>query len=305
MLLLAGLLGLLGLVGLVGILTGVTVCMEIDISSTGMIRMILMVEMRVRRVLVRERVEDVVNWTNCPFVAEKNKLMKKRMIVTLLLLCFAPFAVAFAREVRRPSKGFGKGLGRATSETQKESEEGKLDVFGLPPPTADSIFPKPSGNDISKCSGKNGGFELERVYPELNRLHPRMRQIHDAPPVFVIDNFLSSSDVQELVEAFKDPSVGLSMKSPQFSSAVSTRTSSTKFLPYDYPVVARFLSAAMDLLNAPMCNFEEPQVVRYKIGQEFTEHYDFVPPSSDKDVTQRAATLLVYLSSVSGSSGGG
>ena len=56
------------------------------------------------------------------------------MIVTLLLLCFAPFAVAFAREVRRPSKGFGKGLGRATSETQKESEEGKLDVFGLPPP---------------------------------------------------------------------------------------------------------------------------------------------------------------------------
>ena len=98
MLLLAGLLGLLGLVGLVGILTGVTVCMEIDISSTGMIRMILMVEMRVRRVLVRERVEDVVNWTNCPFVAdpqEKEQIDEKTHDCNTTIIMFCPFCGCF------------------------------------------------------------------------------------------------------------------------------------------------------------------------------------------------------------------
>ena len=44
---------------------------------------------------------------------------------------------------------------------------------------------------------------------------------------------------------------------------------------------------------------EEPQIVRYKTGQEFSFHYDEVPPPQLDNGGQRLATLLVYLNSVS------
>ena len=43
---------------------------------------------------------------------------------------------------------------------------------------------------------------------------------------------------------------------------------------------------------------EEPQVVRYELGQQFTWHYDAVPPTMKGNAGQRVATILVYLNNV-------
>jgi prolyl 4-hydroxylase len=50
---------------------------------------------------------------------------------------------------------------------------------------------------------------------------------------------------------------------------------------------------------------EEPQILRYQNGQEFSWHYDEVPSSQLDNGGQRLATLLVYLTSVPVTSGGG
>ncbi|KAL3925854.1 MAG: hypothetical protein SGARI_005771 [Bacillariaceae sp.] len=50
---------------------------------------------------------------------------------------------------------------------------------------------------------------------------------------------------------------------------------------------------------------EEPQIVRYERGQEFSWHYDEVPPPQLNNGGQRLATMLVYLTSVPDGKGGG
>ena len=45
--------------------------------------------------------------------------------------------------------------------------------------------------------------------------------------------------------------------------------------------------------------FEEPQVVRYEFGQQFSWHYDAIPKTLQDSSGNRLVTLLVYLNDVS------
>jgi prolyl 4-hydroxylase len=48
----------------------------------------------------------------------------------------------------------------------------------------------------------------------------------------------------------------------------------------------------------PIECFEEPQIVRYEFGQQFSWHYDAIPKSLQNSSGNRIATLLVYLNDV-------
>ena len=51
---------------------------------------------------------------------------------------------------------------------------------------------------------------------------------------------------------------------------------------------------------------EEPQIVRYEVGQEFTFHYDTMPGDiCNTNGGQRIATIIVYLNDVKDGCGGG
>jgi len=50
---------------------------------------------------------------------------------------------------------------------------------------------------------------------------------------------------------------------------------------------------------------EEPQIVRYRTGEEFSWHYDEIPSSQLSNGGQRQATLLVYLNDLDEDQGGG
>ena len=54
-----------------------------------------------------------------------------------------------------------------------------------------------------------------------------------------------------------------------------------------------------------MSRCEEPQIVKYDIGQEFTYHYDILPQEQLTNGGQRVATILIYLNTVSEKNGGG
>lgn len=143
----------------------------------------------------------------------------------------------------------------------------------------------------------------------------KLRLVHESPAVLVIDNFLtrrecleieqiampvgssssSSSRNQQVVE------VGSALFSEGSSSAASQltkRTSTSWFC--EYKAVPQLLTAAQYVLGLPLNHMEEPQIVRYQTGQEFTWHYDQVPATTQllANGGQRMATLLVYLNTV-------
>jgi len=58
------------------------------------------------------------------------------------------------------------------------------------------------------------------------------------------------------------------------------------------------LAKANGRLGIPLEQMEEPQIVRYRTGEEFSWHYDEVPAAQLDNGGQRIATLLVYLNTV-------
>lgn len=58
------------------------------------------------------------------------------------------------------------------------------------------------------------------------------------------------------------------------------------------------LAKAHNRLGIPLLQMEEPQIVRYRTGEEFTWHEDIVPAAQLDNGGQRIATLLVYLNTV-------
>ena len=59
-----------------------------------------------------------------------------------------------------------------------------------------------------------------------------------------------------------------------------------------------FIHKASKLTGKPINTFEEPQIVLYEMGQQFSWHYDAIPKSLLDESGQRIATLLVYLNTV-------
>ena len=69
--------------------------------------------------------------------------------------------------------------------------------------------------------------------------------------------------------------------------------------------MSTLLAKAQSLLNVDLKQIEEPQLVRYRTGEEFSWHYDEIPSTQLSNGGQRLATLLVYLNDLEADRGGG
>jgi len=132
--------------------------------------------------------------------------------------------------------------------------------------------------------------------PSLNTMYPGLRQIHNDPPIYEIDNFFTPDMCKDYID--RSMSIGFEIPSQTFATTTNTkRTSTTWFLKYqDAP---EFIHQANKLLNIPIEHFEEPQLVQYQFGQQFTWHYDYIPQTLLDDSGNRLATIIVYLNDVS------
>ena len=159
--------------------------------------------------------------------------------------------------------GFGSSKGGASKSTEKKSSEKKNTVGKIS-----------AGSDGAKSASKGDGASYIKHCPSMDRKFLNIRCINNDPPIFEIDDFLPSSVCDEfIVRAEKE---GVVVPSQTFSAdSGSKRTSSTWYLPY--AAVPELLDGATRLTGLSISTFEEPQVVRYEIGQQFSWHYDAIP----------------------------
>lgn len=133
-----------------------------------------------------------------------------------------------------------------------------------------------SGSSGSKSASKDDGASYVKHCPSMNRKYLNIRCVHNDPPIFEIDDFMSAKVCDEFIQ--RADKEGVVVPSQTFSAdSGSKRTSSTWYLPYD--AVPELLDGASRLTGLTIPTFEEPQVVRYEIGQQFSWHYDSIPKS--------------------------
>lgn len=229
------------------------------------------------------------------------------------------------KDKKQKSKTKKSGLVEMTPPVIPEkSDTPQLDKWGLPVATIDDLFPpmnpetelipvdpsRPTSLDeIQNFLKDHLDLRLDRFFDkdcvEMNTKQPNgvpmtLQLLHKSPPVLRIDNFFTLEECEVMKSATASAH---QVNSATFTGALSTRTSTSWFCRYQD--VSPLLAKANWVLNIPLETMEEPQVVRYQKGQEFSWHYDEVPAPQLKNGGQRLATLLVYLNDIAENCGGG
>lgn len=157
----------------------------------------------------------------------------------------------------------------------------------------------------SRCISQPGPPNMNYHLSTVDLSFPGIRVINSNPPVFEIDDFLTAEQCSALIDqAQNSKSLGGMGISQTFSGsgAVSSRTSSTCYLPAEY--VTDILEKVQLLTGVPISHYEETQICRYTAGQQYSWHYDSIPVKFQKGWGNRLATLIVYLNDVASVCGG-
>ena len=167
------------------------------------------------------------------------------------------------------------------------------------------MFPLPERRDairVHKKHAAKGGVGVAKAPAELLRGlrvdYPGLKLLHLDPLVVAVDAFFTDEECDAYLALREQPKATHKLEqSATFSSATNNaRTSTTWYVRYQEAYA--LLAKASSLLAAEPEHFEEPQLVHYASGQQFTWHYDAVPPALLTNGGQRLATLLVYLADV-------
>lgn len=138
----------------------------------------------------------------------------------------------------------------------------------------------------------------------LNLGYPGLRKVHEKPPVFLVDDFLTSDECDHLVKSAGPLLQRSKTHAIAGSEATKGRTSLTCHLAKKTQPCPLLLQKIQQLTNKPYGHMELPQVARYTDSQRYVEHYDGVDPHTEagrafcSNGGQRIATVLVYLNQV-------
>jgi prolyl 4-hydroxylase len=118
-------------------------------------------------------------------------------------------------------------------------------------------------------------------------------------PIKLLDAFITDEECNQLIDTYKDK--------VQQSLVVGnlphpSRTSSSYFLPQTDPVISQLRIKVAKLLDIPIENIEPIQFLRYRKGELYKYHHDFL--KGDTITNQRVHTVLVYLNTLQPEDGG-
>jgi prolyl 4-hydroxylase len=128
---------------------------------------------------------------------------------------------------------------------------------------------------------------------------PEKRTVNSAPKAVAIDRFIgprACAWIMARTRGRMDPQLVLTKTGP---ARIKARTGASFAMSFvDCDVVVLLLRARIAMtIGVPVGALEEPQVLHYAVGQQFTRHYDYLDPSDPQIETagQRLATFLAYL----------
>lgn len=179
------------------------------------------------------------------------------------------------------------------------------------------VAPHSNDDDDALASGAQ--------YLRLNLQYPGLRKVHESPPIYFCDHFLSDHQCDALMEA-AEPNLEPSKTLPLIKKGISAsltrlrmrmvfgasgadrgRTSFTCSLNKDESggPACWLLDKVQHLTGAPIEHMESPQVARYANTQCYTWHYDTPRGTEGREAARfcanggsRVATVLIYLNHV-------
>ncbi len=145
-------------------------------------------------------------------------------------------------------------------------------------------------------------------FTPINESYPGLRKVHDYPPVYVIEDFLTERECDELIEMSKDILHESEVVNSDNTGVVKKyRQSNSAYYTYDKVPFLKEKSEA--LMNRSSAVFENAQVTKYLQDGFYKAHLDSFDPNTPEGKKsmgnggQRLATILIYLTS--NSKGGG
>lgn len=172
---------------------------------------------------------------------------------------------------------------------------------------AAGIFPPPERRDAVRVHKKHmpeGAAATKAPEGWLRQSLPSLepppsksaRLLHLDPAVLVVDDFMPHAECDRLMELARSGEA-YEVQSATFSAlTASARTSTTWYV--HHTEVPELVGRVCELTGVAPSTLEEPQIVRYRVGQRFGWHFDEVPKAQLENGGQRLATLLVYLCDV-------
>jgi len=133
-------------------------------------------------------------------------------------------------------------------------------------------------------------------YLQLNNF-PNLRKVHEDPPVYIVENFLSQSECEHIINISNnkvkkslvmDKVTGQGIEHP-------SRTSESCYHGYN---LKWLLSRVHRLTGVPQKYQEPTQVARYHTGQFYHGHLDALDLDKLEGKGQRIGTVLLYLNNV-------
>ncbi|MEM9091452.1 MAG: 2OG-Fe(II) oxygenase [Cyanobacteria bacterium P01_F01_bin.53] len=142
------------------------------------------------------------------------------------------------------------------------------------------------------------GLEIRRQY-ETGRL------LNEEPGVYVLEDFLSDTEITSLVEA-GNLKLQRALVSTDASGVVSKgRTGRNCWIPHDHsPTIRSLAKRISQLVELPLCNAESFQLIHYFQTQKYSAHYDAWEADTERGKRcmarggQRLVTCLLYLNDV-------
>jgi len=129
----------------------------------------------------------------------------------------------------------------------------------------------------------------------------------EQPCVAVIEDILSANECDELVRRSVDKLECSTIVNPRDGTheTIAERSSEGTFFAIEAdPFIARIDRRLAALMNAPIENGEGLQILHYRLGGQYTPHFDYFPPNDPGSAAhianggQRIATLVIYLNDV-------
>jgi len=142
------------------------------------------------------------------------------------------------------------------------------------------------------------------LYMPLNLDYPNLRLVHQRPPIYLCEGFLTPEECDHLIRVAGPLLQRSKTHAVAGSEATKGRTSLTCHLAKKTIPCPQMMQKIQLLTNKPFGHMELPQVARYTDSQRYVEHYDGVDPHTDAGRAfcasggQRIATVLMYLNDV-------